>query len=110
MTTQEARPLEKRRSARVAATIPVVVQGQARSGKEFNVKTHTHLVSLFGCLILLDMDVFVDRRVLVTREDTHESIEGKFVYTWRHPDGRRFVGVAFTAIAQEFWRMAIPAA
>ncbi|HET8924847.1 MAG TPA: hypothetical protein VFN26_17840 [Candidatus Acidoferrum sp.] len=110
MTTHDVRSIERRRSARVAASIAVRVQGQARSGQEFNVQTHTHTVSLFGCLILLDVEIFVDRKVVLTREDTHQSVEGKFVSTWRHPDGRRFVGVAFSSVAQDFWRVAIPSA
>lgn len=110
MTTHDVRSIERRRSARVAAAIPVIVQGQARAGEEFCVKTLTHTVSLFGCLILLDVDIFVDRKVVLTREDTQQSIEGRFVSIWRHPDGRRFVGVAFSSIAQDFWRVAIPSA
>lgn len=108
MTMHDVRSIERRRSARVAASIAVLVQGQTRSGKEFSVKTHTHTVSLFGCLILLDVEIFVDRKVILSREDTHQSIEGKFVSSWRHPDGRRFVGVAFSSMAQDFWRVAIP--
>jgi hypothetical protein len=110
MTTHDVRSIERRRSARVAASIPVLVKGQTRSGEEFSVKTQTHTVSLFGCLILLDVEVFVDRKVVLTREDTQQSIAGRFVSTWRHPDGRRYVGVAFSAIAQDFWRVAIPSA
>lgn len=110
MTTHDVRSIERRRSARVAAAIPVIVQGQTRSGEEFSVETLTHTVSLFGCLLLLDVDIFVDRKVVLTREDTQQSIEGRFVSIWRHPDGRRFVGVAFSSIAQDFWRVAIPSA
>jgi hypothetical protein len=110
MTTSDVRSIERRRSPRVAASIPVLVEGQARSGQEFRVKTRTHTVSQFGCLILLEVEIFVDRKVVLTREDTHQSVEGRFVSTWRHPDGRRFVGVAFSSIAQDFWRVAIPSA
>jgi hypothetical protein len=110
MTTQDVRYSGKRRSARLAASIPVLVQGQARAGEEFSVKTHTHTLSLFGCLILLDVEVFVDRTVVLTREDTQQSIEGRFVSFLRHPDGRGFAGVAFSSIAQDFWRVAIPSA
>lgn len=88
----------------------MMCQGQARAGEEFSVNTHTQTVSLFGCLILLDVEVFVDRKVALIREDTHQSIEGRFVSTWRHPDGRRFVGVAFSSIAQDFWPVVIPSA
>jgi hypothetical protein len=73
MTTHDVRSIERRRSARVAASIPVLVKGQTRSGEEFSVKTQTHTVSLFGCLILLDVEVFVDRKVVLTREDTQQS-------------------------------------
>jgi hypothetical protein len=108
MKTHDVRSIERRRSARVAASIPVFVQGQTRAGKEFRAKTKTHTVSRFGCLLLLDLEILVDRKVILTREDTNQSIEGKFVSTWRHPDGRRFVGVAFPSSAQDFWRVAIP--
>jgi hypothetical protein len=54
------------------------------------------------------MEIMVDRQVVVTREDTHESVEGRFVSTWRHPDGRRFVGVAFSTLVPDFWHIAIP--
>jgi hypothetical protein len=108
MTTQEIRYSEKRRSARMAASIPVIVQGQARAGEEFSVKTHTHTISRFGCLILLEVEIFVDRKVVLTREDTKQTIEGRFVSIWRHPDGQRFVGIAFSSIAQDFWHVPIP--
>ena len=110
MTTHDVRSIERRRSARVAASIPLTVSGQTRSGKEFTVKTHTHTVSLFGCLILLDVEVFADRKVVLFNEDTQQSIEGRFVSTWRHPDGRIYAGVAFLSSSQDFWRIAIPTA
>ena len=110
MPGDEVRSIDRRRSPRVPASIPVLVQGQTRSGEEFSIKTRTHTVSQFGCLILLNVEVFVDHRVVLTREDLHQTIEGKFVSTWRHSDGRRFAGVAFSSAAQDFWRVAMPKA
>jgi hypothetical protein len=103
MLTNQPRTQDRRRSSRIAISIPLSVSGKKHSGGEFHLETRTHTVSEFGCLILLDAEVFLDQPIKLQRPGIGKSVEGKVVSTWRHPDGNHFVGISFTKSAQDFW-------
>jgi hypothetical protein len=85
--------------------IPLIASGTKPSGGEFQWEIRTHTVSEFGCLILLDAEVYLDQLIKLHRPDIGKSFVGKVVSTWRHPDGNHFVGISFAESAQDFWRI-----
>jgi len=100
------RRVERRRSARVTLAVPLRVDGQALSGEQFIIRTQSHTVSQFGCLLCLDEEVVPDQTLVLMNEHTRQSVQCKVVTTRRHRDGKRYLGVEFTsANANNFWRI-----
>jgi c-di-GMP-binding flagellar brake protein YcgR len=100
------RRVERRRSARVTLAVPLRVDGQAISGEQFIIKTQSHTVSEFGCLLSLDEEVVPDQTLVLMNEHTRQSVHCKVVTTRRHRDGKRYLGVEFVSPNCNFWRMA----
>jgi c-di-GMP-binding flagellar brake protein YcgR len=100
------RRVERRRSARVTLAVPLRVDGQALSGEQFIIRTHSHTVSQFGCLLCLEEEVVPDQTLVLMNEYTRQSVQCKVVTTRRHRDGKRYLGVEFLSPqATNFWRI-----
>ena len=100
------RRVERRRSARVTLAVPLRVDGQALSGEQFIIRTHSHTVSQFGCLLCLEEEVAPDQTLVLMNEHTRQSVQCKVVTTRRHRDGKRYLGVEFLSPqANNFWRI-----
>jgi len=95
---------ERRRFARTQLTTPVRVHGQSRTGEEFTAEAETHTVSDSGCLICLETNLFLDQTLVLFNGKTGQSVRGKVVSTWRHPDGKIFAGFEFVSPTQYFWQ------
>jgi hypothetical protein len=100
------RRVERRRSARVTLAVPLRVDGRAITGEDFIMRTQTHTVSEFGCLLPLDAEVAPDQTVVLQNEYTRQSVQCKVVTTRRNREGKRFLGVEFLSPNCNFWRMA----
>lgn len=98
------RRIERRRSARVTLAVPLRVDGQALNGEDFIIRTHTHTVSEFGCLLPLDAELAPDQTVVLLNENTRQSVQCKVVTT-RRREGKRYLGLEFTTPNCNFWRM-----
>jgi hypothetical protein len=107
MHTQIAnyRRVERRRSARVTLAVPLRVDGQELNGEEFIIRTHSHTVSQFGCLVPLDAELAPDQTVVLLNEYTRQSVQCKVVTTRRNRDGKRYLGLEFLTPSSNFWRM-----
>ena len=105
MPVSAHRRLERRRSVRVTMSVPLRVDGQTIAGEAFTARTHTHLVSEFGCMLQLDQEVLVDQMVVVMNEHTRQSAQCRVVFRRRHRDGKQYIGVEFTSHGANFWRM-----
>jgi c-di-GMP-binding flagellar brake protein YcgR len=99
------RRVERRRSARVTLAVPLRVDGQAVTGEEFIIRTHSHTVSQFGCLLALDAEVAPDQTVVLLNENTRQSVQCKVVTTRRSRDGKRYLGLEFISANSNFWKM-----
>ena len=86
--------------------MPLRVDGQDLSGEDFIAKTHTHTVSQYGCLMLLEREVVLDQSLVLMNEHTRQSIQARVVSTRRHQEGKRYVGVEFMSRRTDFWRIA----
>src|ERR1700740_2332852 len=91
------RRIERRRSARVTLAVPLRVDGHSLSGDDFVVRTHSHTVSEFGCLLSLEEEVVPDQTLVLMNEHTRQSVQCKVVTTRKHRDGKRYLGVEFIA-------------
>jgi len=86
------RRVERRRSARVTLAVPLRVDGQALNGEEFIIRTHSHTVSQFGCMIPLDAEVAPDQTVVLLNEYTRQSVQCKVVTTAATATGKNISG------------------
>ena len=99
------RRVERRRSARVTRAVPLRVDGQAVTGEEFIIRTHSHTVSQFGCMLPLDAEVAPDQTLVLVNENTRQSAQCKVVTTRRSRDGKRYLGLEFVSPNINFWKM-----
>jgi hypothetical protein len=103
------RRIERRRSARVTLAVPLRVDGQSVTGEEFIIRTQSHTVSQFGCLIPVEAEVAPDQTMVLMNENTRQSIQCRVVSTRRYRDGKKYLGVEFvTPTKSNFWRIAFP--
>jgi hypothetical protein len=107
MTVTNYRRIERRRSARVTLAVPLRVDGLAVNGEAFIIRTHSHTVSQFGCLLPLEEEVIPGETLVLMNEHTRQSVQARVITTRRHRDGKRYLGVEFVSQnAANFWKMA----
>jgi hypothetical protein len=99
---------ERRRTMRVALSVPLKVTGQNETGAKFTVETKSHTVSLHGASLELDTGVVLGEILLLENEKTRERVEGRVVTIRHSRDGKTYVGVEFTTPEANFWHMAFP--
>lgn len=103
MANFDSREIERRRFVRTKLTVPLRLLGQKRTGEEFTVEAVTHTVSDSGCLVHLETVLFIDQPLELRNETTGQSIKGRVVSTWRHPEGKVFAGLEFASPSPGFW-------
>lgn len=117
MSISNYRRIERRRSARITLAVPLRVDGQELAGEEFIIRTHSHTVSQFGCLLPLDAEVAHDQTLVLMNENTRQSVQARVVSTRKHHDGKKYLGVEFlTPISPvstlsskaNFWKISFP--
>jgi c-di-GMP-binding flagellar brake protein YcgR len=99
---------ERRRTLRVAMTIPVVVHGQDESGEKFRAKGTTLSVSRNGALLQLQEIVVMGQMLLLVNENSSKSAECRVVSIRRDREGKTYIGVEFMAGAANIWHMTFP--
>ena len=109
MQVTSYRRIERRRSARVTLAVPLRVDGQSVTGEEFIIRTQSHTVSQFGCLIPVDAEVAPDQTLVLMNEHTRQSVQCRVVSTRRYRDGKKYLGVEFLSPTKSnFWRITFP--
>src|SRR5258708_38914549 len=83
---------ERRRTLRVALTVPLTVQGKTDLGERFSAQTHTQSVNRNGALFQLEEIVLVGQTGILRNDHTAQSIECGVVPIHRPPEGRQNVG------------------
>jgi PilZ domain len=99
---------ERRRTIRVALTVPLTVLGKNDSGEKFNVQTHSQSVNQHGALFHLEEIVLVGQTLSLVNDHTAQATECRVVSVHRARDGKKYVGVEFTSPEQNFWHMQFP--
>jgi hypothetical protein len=99
---------ERRRTLRVALTVPVIIHGTDNEGDKFCVRGTTHSVNKQGALLVMDQAVVAGQDLLIVNENTSRSTETRVVYTRKERDGRFHVGIEFSNCENNFWKMTFP--
>lgn len=102
------RRIDRRRTARVTLTVPLIVRTGLDANYKFRYKTWSRSVSGYGALIEMDPVVSVGQTILMVNEISGQSVEGRVVSVRRDPDWKTYVGIEFTSPNSKFWHMTFP--
>jgi PilZ domain-containing protein len=97
--------LDLRRSSRVPAQLPVVVQGKSTNGVPFANPTRAVVLSAHGCLITLSESVRLGERLILQNVANREEQDCRVVYVGEKHGGRAEVGLRFKTAAPQFWSL-----
>ena len=99
---------ERRRTLRVALTVPLTVRGKTDSGEKFSAQTHSQSVNRHGALFQLEEIVFVGQTLMLLNDNTTQSMECRVVSIHRARDGKQYIGAEFISPETNFWHMQFP--
>ena len=102
--------LDLRRSQRVHAQVPVVVQGKLTDETPFVDPTRAIVLSAHGCLITLSAFAKLGDRLILRSVATREEQDCRVVYLGEKQGGRTEVGLRFKTAAPQFWGLEHPPA
>jgi PilZ domain-containing protein len=108
MSLLHFRVKERRRTLRVALTVPLTVHGKTDLGGRFCAHTTSQSVNRHGALFHLEEIVLVGHTVILVNEHTAQSMESRIVSIHRARDGKQYVGVEFLSPETNFWHMQFP--
>jgi hypothetical protein len=97
-----------RRSQRVRAQLPVVVQGKSTDETPFADPTRAIVLSANGCLITLSASVRLGERLVLRNTANCEEQDCRVVYLGEKQGGRTEVGLRFKTAAPQFWGLEHP--
>lgn len=99
---------ERRRTMRVALSVPLTVRGQTENGEAFTVQTQSHSVNRDGALIPLEQVVAEGQVLVLVNEHTSKPVDCKVAWSRRGRDGKGYVGVEFVPSNPNYWHMRFP--
>ena len=102
------RAKERRRTIRVALTVPVIVHGKTESGDNFCVVSRTQSVNQHGALLEFEQPVIAGQILHLVNDNTTRSGEAHVVEVQHSKEGKTFVGVEFSSPESNFWHMTFP--
>ncbi len=108
MSLLHFRVKERRRTLRVALTVPLTVHGKTDSGERFSAQTLSQSVNRNGALFHLEEIVLMGQVLILVNDHTTQSMECRVVSTHRARDGKQYVGVEFLYPETNFWHMQFP--
>ena len=100
--------MDRRRSQRVHAQLPMIVQGKSTDESTFADPTRAIILSAHGCLTTLSASVRLGERVVVRNIGTCEEQDCQVVYLGEKQGGRTEVGLCFKTAAPQFWGLDHP--
>jgi len=98
----------RRRSMRVLLSVPIIVSGKAKDGREFSEEARTLVVNAHGALIALATPVVAGQQILVANKATRASIECRIVYLGNAQGGKTQMGIEFVKPSSTFWQIDFP--
>jgi PilZ domain len=108
MGTLHFRRIERRRTARVALSVDLIVHGDSETSGKFKVEARTASVSLHGGMMVLDPEVTIGQKLTLINTNSGQKTECRVVAAKPGRDGKRYVAFEFTATDINFWKMCFP--
>ena len=108
MSLLHFRVKERRRTLRVALTVPLTVHGKTDAGERFSARTTSQSVNRHGALFHLEEIVVVGQKLILINDHTAQSMEARIVSVHRARDSKQYVGVEFVNPETNFWHMQFP--
>ena len=99
---------ERRRTLRVALTVPLTVHGRLDTGERFCAQTASQSINRHGVLFPLEEVVLEGQTLILVNDHTAQSMECRVVSMHRARDGRQYIGVEFLSPETNFWHMEFP--
>ena len=100
---------ERRRTLRVALSVPLTVHGKMEAGEKFCTQTTSQSVNRHGALFPMETPVTLGQPLLLVNDITAQGIECRVVAVRRARDGKTYIGVEFVNTESNFWHMVFPA-
>jgi len=100
--------MDRRRSQRVHAQLPMIVRGKSADESTFADPTRAMILSAHGCLTTLSASVKLRERVVVRNIATGEEQDCQVVYLGEKQGGRTEVGLCFKTATPQFWGLDHP--
>ena len=110
MGTQHFRSIERRRTARVALCVDLIVHGETESSGKFKVEARTLSVSRHGGMMAQEPEVRIGQRLMLINVHSGQKAESKVVSAKPVRDGKRNVAFEFVSAEINFWKMHFPVA
>ena len=104
------RRVERRRTARVALCVELIVLGSTESDGTFKVEARTLTVSGYGGMMVMDSEVAMGQKLMLINVSSGQKAECKVVGMTMARDGKRQIAFEFTSAELNFWKMCFPAA
>jgi hypothetical protein len=98
----------RRRSMRVLLSVPIVVVGKDKDGKDFSEDARTLVVNAHGALISLATPVVAGQEVLISNKATRKSLGCRIVYLGNAQDNKTQMGIEFMTPSASFWQIDFP--
>jgi c-di-GMP-binding flagellar brake protein YcgR len=112
MTNRPTEPngvrLDLRRSQRVSAQLPVVVEGKSTDDNPFAFPTRALVLSAHGCLITLATSVRLGQKLILRNVINREEQDCRVVYLGEKQGSRTEVGLRFRTAAPQYWGLEHP--
>ena len=103
------RSVERRRTARVALSMRLLVCGHTERNGKFSVRTRALSVSGHGGLMALDVAMVVGQTFELVNENNEQKAECRVVSIRRGREGKTNVAFEFVGSPANFWNMSFPA-
>jgi hypothetical protein len=110
MSIVHFRRIERRRTARVALCVDLVVHGETESSGTFKVDARTLSVSKYGGMMVLEPEVVIGQTLRLVNPNAAQEAECRVVSARLMRDGKRNIAFEFTSGDIDFWKMWFPAA
>ncbi len=99
---------ERRRTLRVAITVPLTVHGKTDEGEKFSAHARSQSINRNGALLQLDQIVVVGQSLMLVNDSSKRTAESRVVSIKRDREGKTLVGVEFVTPDANFWHMTFP--
>ena len=110
MGTQHFRSIERRRTARVALCVDLIVHGETESSGKLKAEARTLSVSRHGGMMALEPEVRIGQKLMLINVNSGQKAECKVVSAKPVRDGKRNVAFEFMSAEINFWKMYFPVA